>query len=91
MLFPLSLSDLAFHEAGHPIFGLLSLGNEFITAAGGTLMQLLIPSVCGFEFLRRKNFPGVLFVIFWLGVPRSNISVNRSCGSGEFRSKACIR
>ena len=73
-LFPLSMADLAFHEAGHPVFGILGFGNQFITAAGGTLMQLLIPSICMFEFARRRSFAGILFVLFWLGENLINIS-----------------
>jgi hypothetical protein len=67
LLLPLSMADLAFHEAGHPIFGMLSFGNAFITAAGGTFMQLLIPAICLFEFWRRGSFAGILFVLFWIG------------------------
>jgi len=33
--------DTLFHEAGHPIFGLL--GSDFLMILGGTLMQLIMP------------------------------------------------
>src|SRR5579883_1249895 len=38
-LWPLDGVNIAFHEAGHPIFGILGLGNHWIMIAGGTLMQ----------------------------------------------------
>jgi hypothetical protein len=45
--------NLVFHEAGHPIFGLL--GWEPLTILGGTLMQLLVPlGVWGSFWLRRE-------------------------------------
>jgi hypothetical protein len=37
----LDSANLAFHEAGHPLFGLLSAR---LSVYGGTLMQLLIPA-----------------------------------------------
>jgi len=44
--------NLVFHEAGHPLFGLL--GWEVLTILGGTLMQLLVPLLaCGAFWLRR--------------------------------------
>ena len=37
----LDSANLAFHEAGHPIFGLFS---SRLMVYGGTLMQLLLPA-----------------------------------------------
>jgi hypothetical protein len=45
--------NLVFHEAGHPLFGML--GWEPLTVLGGTLMQLLVPLlVLGSFWLRRE-------------------------------------
>jgi hypothetical protein len=42
--------NLAFHEGGHIIFGVL--GVRFIMVAGGTLMQLLLPGAAMLHFLK---------------------------------------
>jgi len=55
--------DLVIHEAGHPIFGLL--GNRWIAIAGGTLMQLLMPVLFYFSFLRQRQPKSADFCIFW--------------------------
>ena len=64
-LLPISMCTLAFHEGGHAILGLL--GWEFLTVAGGTLFQLLFPSIIIGHFLRRQEAAGTLFGFFWLG------------------------
>lgn len=48
--------NLVFHEAGHVIF---ALGGEFIGILGGSLMQVLIPVVCGVALLQRGDPFGV--------------------------------
>ncbi len=55
-------ANLAFHEAGHPIFG-IALGSAF-TVYGGTLGQLVFPavSICIF-WLRRES---ISFVVGWI-------------------------
>lgn len=40
--------NLIFHEAGHVIFGLV--GNDLLTAFGGTLMQCLVPLLLAIAF-----------------------------------------
>lgn len=48
----LDSANLAFHEAGHPLFGLLG---DTPALYGGTLMQLLVPLlVLGTAWLRRE-------------------------------------
>ena len=65
----LDSANLAFHEAGHPLFGLL-LG-ERITVYGGTLGQLAFPLVATASFWwRREALPFALcaawlFENFW--------------------------
>lgn len=63
--FPLSLFSFALHEGGHIVFGIP--GNTFLTKAGGTLMELGMPLVCVFHFLRAKSPAGMGFCVFWLG------------------------
>jgi len=72
VLFPLAAVDLAIHEAGHVIFGLL--GSQFIMVAGGTTMQLLLPAAFFIHFLRRENRAGMAFCAFWIGLNLAEIS-----------------
>lgn len=63
--------DLVIHEAGHVVF---SLFGEFIFIAGGTLLQIIVPTVfVGYFFLRRDNFSASL-LLYWLGINFFNIS-----------------
>ena len=56
--------NLLIHEAGHPLFGLL--GIQYIGIAGGSLMQILIPSVfVGYFWLRDQKWESSI-VFFWL-------------------------
>ena len=57
--------NLAFHEGGHIIFGLL--GVRFIMVAGGTLMQLLLPGAAMLHFLKRGEKISACITLFWLG------------------------
>jgi len=57
--------NLAFHEGGHAIFGVLRI--PFVTVLGGTLMQLALPAAAFFHFYSRKpNFAGALMLL-WFG------------------------
>ncbi len=47
------LMTIGTHEAGHPIFRLLFFGNFKMTIWGGTLMELGVPLLAYFSFLRR--------------------------------------
>jgi hypothetical protein len=49
----LDSANLAFHEAGHPIFGMLWGRLEVY---GGTLMQLLMPGVCAYQMRAQEKF-----------------------------------
>ncbi len=52
-VFILDAANLAFHEAGHPFFGLLM--GERITVYGGTLGQLVFPIVAMASFWWRRE------------------------------------
>ena len=57
---------LVFHEAGHVLF---AWGGRWLTVAGGTLMQLLVPAVVAGAFLWRQRDPFGAAVGLWaLGV-----------------------
>lgn len=49
----LQLFTIGIHEAGHPIFRWLFLGNFKMTIWGGTIMELGVPLLAFFTFLRR--------------------------------------
>ncbi|MFY0685145.1 MAG: hypothetical protein JXR20_11370 [Balneola sp.] len=56
---------LILHEAGHTIFGIF--GWRFLTVLGGTLMQLIIPTlIIVFGWMNRKLFI-TQAALYWLG------------------------
>jgi hypothetical protein len=65
-------ADLVIHEAGHFFFMFFG---KFIYTAGGTLLQIILPSFIGFFFLRNSYRTGVQFSLLWLGQNFINISV----------------
>lgn len=64
--------NLLFHEAGHPIFGLL--GWETLGLLGGTLMQLLVPLLVGAAFWRKRQTAGFAVAMVWTGENALNIA-----------------
>jgi hypothetical protein len=64
--------DLVIHEAGHFFF---SFFGKFIYTLGGTLMQIILPSVIAGFFFRNNYRTGVQFSLLWLGQNFINISV----------------
>ncbi|HJV21294.1 MAG TPA: hypothetical protein VJ570_01300 [Holophagaceae bacterium] len=64
--------NLVFHEAGHPVFGIL--GWETLTILGGTLMQLLVPLLLGGSFWLKRQPLGVALCGQWAGQNLLNIS-----------------
>lgn len=67
----LDSANLAFHEAGHPIFGLLI---HRLGVYGGTLMQLLIPAACAWECYRREQRYGYYACLIWIAENLLNIA-----------------
>lgn len=65
-------ANLAFHEAGHPIFGLL-LG-ERATVYGGTLGQLVFPLAAAAAFWARREAASFAAMLVWLNENLWNIS-----------------
>lgn len=64
--------NLLFHEAGHPVFGIL--GWETLTILGGTLMQILVPMLVGGHFWFKRQPLGVAMCGQWVGQNFLNIS-----------------
>lgn len=65
-------ADLVIHEAGHVFFMLFG---KYIYTLGGTLMQIIIPSIIALYFFRNFYRTGVQFSLLWLGQNFINISV----------------
>ena len=65
-------ADLVIHEAGHFFFMFFG---KFIYTAGGTLMQIILPSLIIWYFFRNGYRTGVQFSLLWLGQNFINISV----------------
>jgi len=67
----LDSANLALHEAGHPLVGILSAR---ATVYGGTLFQLIFPIAMAFHFRREANAAGVAGAVVWLGENLFNIA-----------------
>jgi hypothetical protein len=64
-LWILDFVNLAFHEGGHIVFGLL--GNRFIMVCGGTAMQLLMPAAAAWHFYQRGERASACGALWWFG------------------------
>lgn len=65
-------ADLVIHEAGHLFFKFFG---SFIYTLGGTLMQIILPSLIFYYFFRNSYRTGMQFSLLWLGQNFINISV----------------
>ena len=65
-------ANLVIHEAGHFFFMFFG---KFIYTLGGTLMQILLPSLITWYFLRNNYRTGAQVGLLWLGQNLINISV----------------
>jgi len=68
-------ADLVIHEAGHFFF---TLFGKFIYTLGGSLMQILLPSLIIWYFWRNSYCTGTQVGLLWLGQNLINISVYAS-------------
>ena len=60
----LHLPDLVFHEAGHVLF---SPFGPFMTALGGSLLQVLIPVIAAIAFIRQEDTFSASICGWWAG------------------------
>ena len=66
----IDFANLAIHEAGHPLFGILGGNAEdgfgyTLTILGGTLLELIVPLACATYFFFRREASGTAFCGFW--------------------------
>ena len=67
----LDSANLALHEAGHPLVGLIIRSLEVY---GGTIFQLLFPMAVVFHFVRHAHVTGVAIGALWLGESLHNVA-----------------
>lgn len=63
---------LIIHEAGHTFFMFF---NDFWNIAGGTIFQVLVPSLFIIYFISKKQIISASLLFFWAGHSLINISV----------------
>jgi hypothetical protein len=63
-------TNLAFHEFGHPFFGMVS---ERLGVYGGTIFQLVFPVVVMVTFYRQREIGSFALGIWWIGENLLNI------------------
>src|SRR5687768_13687541 len=66
---------LAIHEMGHPLFGFLG---QFMSIAGGTILQLIAPTAAGLVLARQRDYFGVAVTGFWLSFSLFNVATYMS-------------
>jgi len=67
----LDSANLAFHEAGHPLFGLVS---SRLMVYGGTLMQLLLPLAAAWQLWRQRQIGGSHLCLIWFAENLLNVA-----------------
>lgn len=68
----LDLVDLPIHEFGHILFRLFG---EFVSVAGGSLFQIIVPAVFVGYFYWNKKYYSAAIVLFWVGQSILNVYV----------------
>ena len=68
----LDLVDLPIHETGHLLFRPFG---EFLTIAGGSLFQVIMPAVFVGYFWWNKKYYSAAIVLFWVGQSILNVFV----------------
>jgi hypothetical protein len=68
----LDLVDLPVHETGHLIFRILG---EFMGIAGGSIFQVIVPSIFVGYFIWHYKYYSAAIVLFWVGQSILNVYV----------------
>lgn len=64
--------NLGIHEAGHLLFGIFA--GDFLTAAGGTLLQCAAPLLAALMFVRQPDYYAAAFCGGWLSMNLYNVA-----------------
>ncbi len=64
-------ADLVFHEAGHPILGIL--GSRLLAYLGGTIAQLAIPVAAATAFALRRSTASFALALVWVAFNLVNV------------------
>lgn len=64
--------NLGFHEIGHMVF---SSGGEFLTVAGGSLFQCLVPLLSTLMFFYQRDYFAIAFCFAWLSTNLFDVAV----------------
>jgi len=70
-LWTIDIIDLFIHEGGHFFFGFFG---RFIYIMGGSLMQIVLPSLAIYVFLK-SSFRSLIGTLYWLGHNMINVSL----------------
>lgn len=65
-------ANLIFHEAGHVLF---SPFGDFLQYLGGSLMQVLIPTICAVYFWVHQQRSASAVTLFWTGESLTNVAI----------------
>lgn len=84
--FVLKTVTLFIHEAGHTFFSFF--GSDFLSILGGTLLQLMIPSLLLISTWMNRQFKATQFSLFWLGF--SWLDTAAYCADAKFRDLPLI-
>ncbi len=57
--------NLIIHESGHYIFFIFG---QFISIAGGSIMQLIMPAIFAFSFFRTGQNFSISIMLYWLAI-----------------------
>ena len=68
----LDMVDLPIHETGHLLFRPFG---EFMSIAGGSLFQVMIPAVFVGYFYRKRSFYSAAIVLMWVGQSIINVYI----------------
>ncbi len=66
-------ANLVVHEAGHAFFSWF--GSQFLSVAGGTLFEVLVPVLVGVYFVRRRDPFAVTVTGFWTATALLSVAV----------------
>lgn len=64
--------NLAIHEIGHVLFGFIG---EFISIAGGTILELAAPLIAFWMFYRQRDYFAIAIALCWLGTAFFDVGV----------------